>query len=1078
VKHSQSPISQLTKTFSSYEPFVQSIRRLEAKAGNLSISGLNTTTLISVFSSALFEAIKKPLLILFNDPVESEAFRDDLESFLSHDSIACFPDQVSSEPDGYSPEHINLHLVDSALQTLSSNNLCIAISTYEGLDRCLPSPDFLKQKSVLLKTDLHFTRENLIANLQHFEYQREYSVEFPMEYAVRGDIVDFFPSGHQHPLRIEFFGDTISSIRIFDAETQLTLEKLETFSVHPPSTISDGQISGLLSYLSEDALVLLPHSDTHHDGVKNLLEKHDQISSRTFIHLNDLGASDLHFSAASPVSGIRGLTAFEKHVNALYINSLKNNIFLFCTSDGQQSRLSTLLRSETISIVSAPLSKSFEIPDINLFVYTDIDIFDKKRKTKTFNFLPEDVQHTAFNPDEININDLVVHLDYGIGKYVGLNKVSAFGSARECLIIAYDGGDKVFVPLEKMTVVHKYRSAGGFSPKLSKLGSGDWDRVKLRTKKSIEDVSQEIIELYSERLSSTGFAYSKDNDFQLSMEAEFSFEETPDQLKAILDIKRDMESYLPMDRLLCGDVGFGKTEVAIRAAFKAVNDSKQVVILAPTTILADQHFVSFTKRLNKYPISIALLSRFVKKSDQQRVLKNLADNKIDIVIGTHRLLSKDIKFSDLGLLIIDEEHRFGVKDKDRIKNFRSNVDVLSLSATPIPRSLHFSLIGARDFSLINTPPKERLPIFTKTISFDKNIIVNAVHYEISRGGQVFFVHNEIKTIASITASLEKLFPDMTIRYVHGQMSEKLLEPIMLDFINNNIHILVTTAIIESGIDIPNANTIFINKAQNFGLSQLYQLRGRVGRHNRRAYAYLIASNPSRLSPQAIKRLQTIQRHTSLGSGYSIAIEDLEIRGAGNVFGLEQSGNIHAVGYDLYIKILNRSLSELKDESIHYEEQKIPVAEEIAITFPYPCYFPESYISSESLRLNYYKKLCSTTMIADIQQIQSEVIDIFGKLPAEGENLFDLAIIKMYCSLTGIYKILFYNNRCNCCFRNNHPFKESSTLLTILKEISEDLDVSCKFVPGKDLQFVLFYKKSRGAATIKQFLYLLGDKLNL
>ncbi len=833
-----------------------------------------------------------------------------------------------------------------------------------------------------------------------------------------------------------------------------------------------------MSHLPDDALVLLPHSDIHHDCVKNLLEKHDQISSRTFIHFNDLGSSNLHFSAVSPVSGIRGLAALEKHVNALYINSLKNNVFLFCANDSQQSRLSTLLQSETISVISAPLSNSFEIPDINLFVYTDIDLFDKKRKTKTFNFLPEDVQHSAFNPDEINVNDLLVHLDYGVGKYVGLNKVDAFGSTRECLVIAYDDGDKVFVPLEKMTVVHKYRSAGGFVPKLSKLGSGEWDRLKLRTKRSIEDVSQEIIELYSMRLKSTGFAYSKDNDFQLSMEAEFSFEETPDQLKAILDIKKDMESDLPMDRLLCGDVGFGKTEVAIRAAFKAVNDSKQVVILAPTTILSDQHFVSFTKRLNKYPISIALLSRFVKKADQKRVLQDLSDNKIDVVIGTHRLLSKDIKFSDLGLLIIDEEHRFGVKDKDRIKKFRANIDVLSLSATPIPRSLHFSLIGARDFSLINTPPKERLPIFTETVSFDKNIIVRAVYHEISRGGQVFFVHNEIKTIASITASLEKMFPDLIIRFVHGQMPEKLLEPIMLDFINNNIHVLVTTAIIESGIDIPNANTIFINNSQNFGLSQLYQLRGRVGRHNRRAYAYLIVSNPSRLSPQAIKRLQTIQRHTSLGSGYSIAIEDLEIRGTGNVFGLEQSGNIHAVGYDLYIKILNGALSEIKDTIAGSEKQIFPVVEEVAVTFPYPSYFPEQYISSDSLRLNYYKKLCSTKTIADIQQIQSEVIDIFGKLPAEGENLFDLSIIKIYCSLTGIYKIVFYNNRCSCYFQNNHPFKESRTLLTLLKEISDALEISYKFIPSKDLQFVLFYKKSGDVSTIKQFLYLLRGKLNL
>jgi transcription-repair coupling factor (superfamily II helicase) len=1074
VKQLQHSIETIIKTFSSYKPFTYSLDHINSNKEALSANGLSTPSSLSLYVATLLKNITRPLLILFEDIEQAEVFRDDLEIFLSTDRIAFFP------PPSHSEDKItgrtNTHLLDTALSKIISGFHCTAITSYEGLNLKVPAPTHFRNNIIPLKTGSIYDRDDLIEKLRFFDFNREYSVEYPREYSVRGDIVDVFSAGQQHPVRIEFYDNQIQSIRFFDIETQRTIKIVDSVHVYPPSTLSGDSAPDLLSYFPENTVILFPGYDTHYDLIKETINTHPVISSKKIICLNDLKFSDITFKIQPPPPSLKDLTSIEKHIISLNSNILNPYVFLFCVSSGQQKRLSLRFQNSNLTLLNTPLSNSFEIPDINLFIYSELEILNKKRGPKPFHFLPRDVRHTHFNPNEIDINDFLVHMDYGIGKYLGLKKISAFGSERECLVIEYRGGDRVFVPLEKMNVVHKYRSSVDFAPRINKLGSGEWERVKLRTRRSIEDVSKEIIALYSARLFSSGFAFSKDNDLQIDMESEFKFEETPDQIKAINDIKRDMESSHPMDRLLCGDVGFGKTEVAIRAAFKAVNDSKQVAILAPTTILADQHFISFTDRLNKYPVKIALLSRFVKPSEQKRVIAGIANKTIDIVIGTHRLLSKDINFSDLGLLIIDEEHRFGVKDKDKIKKFRSNIDVLSLSATPIPRSLHFSLIGARDFSIINTPPKERLPIFTEIISFDKNIISKAIYREISRGGQVFFVHNEIKTIASVTSMLENMFPELTIRYVHGQMSESILEPIMLDFIKNRIHILVTTAIIESGIDISNANTIFINNAKNFGLSQLYQLRGRVGRQNRKAYAYLIVSKPTRLSRQAIKRLQTIQRHTSLGSGYSIALEDLEIRGSGNVFGLEQSGNLHAIGYDLFLKILQNSINKIKNPTT--QEQTPPPTEEPIITFPFPAFFPESYISSESLRLHYYKRLNVVKTIKDLHQVRSEVIDIFGRLPLEGEYLFDMTTIKYYCIRTGVEKIIFDKNHCGLFFNNNHPFKNTFVLLTTLKETAASVNLSYKFIPSKELHFILFYSKDNPITSIKQFLYLLEAELNL
>ena len=1067
-------LKKLTSAFSSYPPFVSVLSRLNSHSGPINVSGLSSSSLLALFISSLLKKTGSCPLVVFNDKKDVENFVFDIESFIPAESIVFLPDMTEKKRDDYS--HF---LLNDALQKIFSKRAKIILTSIGALNIKLPSMDEIGLSSLSLKTGLAVSKKEVVDRLNSFQYTREFSVEFPGEYASRGDIVDVYSHGNRHPFRVEFYGDSIESIRIVDKESLQTLKKTDHITILPIITESTSSDSTIFSYLPENTLSVFPNYDTNGNIFQKLISSTPPFSLFTSIYINDLRSTDIHFSTKPANVKTAGFSSFKEYYISLNNSGLDGYYFLFCSDSGQQSRLSSLLDNEQIYVLDIPLSSGFELPDIHLYVFTDTEIFSKRQRPRSFSFLPTEVRHSKFDPTEIVYDDLVVHLDYGIGKYMGLQKISAFGADRECLVISYLDNDRVFVPLEKMSLVHKYRSTGNVLPRISKLGSAEWDRVKLRTKRSIEELSQKIINLYSKRLHSKGFIYSPDNEFQWTMEAEFPFEETVDQIKAIADIKKDMESSIPMDRLLCGDVGFGKTEVAVRAAFKAVSDSKQVAILTPTTILADQHYISFKKRLEKYPLKIERLSRFVKNVRQKKIIRDLSAGKVDIIIGTHRILSKDITFSDLGLLIIDEEHRFGVADKDKIKNFRADIDVLSLSATPIPRSLHFSLIGARDFSLISTPPKERLPIFTEIISFDKNIIRTAVNREIERGGQVFFVHNEIKTIASLAFSLKQLFPNLSIQYVHGQMSEDIIEPIMVDFINNEIDMLVTTAIIESGIDIPNANTIFINKAQNFGLSQLYQLRGRVGRLDRQAYAYLITSSYSKLNPNAIKRLQSIKRHTSLGSGYFISLEDLEMRGSGNVFGLEQSGNLHAIGYDLYIKILQDALAGIKEDSQPTKHPNLPALDkEVNIVFPFPAYISEDYISSESLRLSYYKQLTSYKTVAEIEALKKLITDIFGRYPTEIENLFSLITIKLLCSQLGVDKIKFETDLCRIQFSEENPFVDSVELLSYLKSAASDLRLSYKFIPSADLIFALYLNKLQKIEPVKQFLYHLWGNLNL
>jgi transcription-repair coupling factor (superfamily II helicase) len=614
--------------------------------------------------------------------------------------------------------------------------------------------------------------------------------------------------------------------------------------------------------------------------------------------------------------------------------------------------------------------------------------------------------------NKISIGDVVVHEDYGIGKFVGLQKIAVGGIQQECLKIKYKDEDSLYLNVDKLHYLEKFSGQEGITPVLSKLGTAEWEKAKQKTKKSIKNIAKDLIKLYAERKKRKGIEFSSDSVWQHEMEASFVYEETEDQLTATKQVKTDMENSEPMDRLLCGDVGFGKTEVAVRASFKVVNNGKQVAVLVPTTILAEQHYKTFTDRLGYYPVDVAVLSRFKTRTEQKKTVELLKTGKIDIVIGTHRLISKDIEFKDLGLLIIDEEQRFGVRHKEKLKMLKKEVDILSMTATPIPRTLHLSLMGVRDFSTINTPPKNRLPIITEIIKFDEELVRDAIYREVDRGGQVYFVHNRVQTIEKAADRLRQIAPGIKFEVAHGQLDERKLEDIMFRFLKKEFDVLVCTMIIEAGLDIANVNTILIDRADKFGLAQLYQLRGRVGRSDTQAYAYLIIPGWKSLTNEAVKRLKTISEHTELGAGFQIAMNDLEIRGAGNVFGAEQSGFVNSIGYEMYQKILDQAVSELKAEIIpeYRDERLIDKLREIKLDIDIEAFFPEYYIENKEERVNIYKRLSDLTRIDRISNIEVELIDRFGKIPEEGINLLILLKIKLLAQKLNISYLKFDNNK--------------------------------------------------------------------
>lgn len=1026
------------------DPFYKLLEYIKRK-GNVYLENINGSLID--FSISFLTENKYKLIIVVPDRRRAEFLIDDL-SLISDNGIDYFPPYGGLFTKDDTRNIYDKILRLKTLSNLTNNESSIVVTTGSALVHpIIGREDFLN-----INTTIHVNEEidfqRFVQELSEKGFKREDFIDEAGDFAVRGGILDIFSLIYPDPVRIEFFGNIVESIRLFDINSQRSIKTIDTVKIVPPvnditdsgSTIFDYLSGDFISFFVDDGLIRQKIEEyferwrTSSDEYKSLREREffkdldnlydfEKLISR--LPGNSVITSGLTSLQKDETVGFdsRQTPIFKRSVKLLINNIIENtkpensiHTYILCDNKGQKERLENLVfendeLTENCSIDILPLKKGFIYPDANLAIYTDFEIFERKLYRRSL-LVPKTKAEFALKLNKLTTGDVVVHQDYGIGKFVGLKKISVGGIQQECLKIRYKDGDILYLNVDNLNFLEKFSGQEGITPALSKLGSSEWDKLKERTKRTIKNIARDLILLYAERKKQKGIEYSSDTFWQREMEASFVYEETEDQLNATQEVKKDMETTEPMDRLLCGDVGFGKTEVAIRASFKAVNDGKQVAVLVPTTILADQHYKTFIDRLGTYPVDIAVLSRFKTRSEQKKIVEELKKGKIDIVIGTHRLLSKDIHFKNLGLLIIDEEQRFGVRHKEKLKMIRREIDVLAMTATPIPRTLHLSLMGIRDYSTINTPPKNRLPIITDIIKFEDELIRDAIYREIDRGGQVYFVHNRVQTIEKVTAKLKKIVPGVKFEIAHGQMEEKKLENIMHSFLNKEFDVLVCTMIIEAGLDIPNVNTIIVDRADKFGLAQLYQLRGRVGRSDIQAFAYLVIPDWRSLTGDAAKRLKTISEHTELGAGFQIAMNDLEIRGAGNVFGAEQSGFINSIGYEMYQKILEQAVKELKAEIIpDYSEERIEEhIREVKINVNIEAYFPENYIENNEERVNFYKKLANIRNVIEIDDIKEELIDRFGRIPDEGNNLLNLIQIKLLAQKLGITNVTI-DERC-------------------------------------------------------------------
>jgi transcription-repair coupling factor (superfamily II helicase) len=927
------------------------------------------------------------------------------------------------------------------LQSLLDARKSILITSVKALFEKISPPEVFQKSSILLKKDDTIEPESLREKLTDQGYRIVPFVDSPGEVAYRGGIMDVFPFTGNYPVRFEFFGDQIDSIREFDPSTQRSVSFLnETRLVPDISAVDKGIKKSIFSYLPKETLVIQIQPDL-------ILQKFAEFSDLAVNAFNDLNAqilpqpSDLYLDDKSyeieifdhKRLNLGGFGNNSNHANTLSIEAkpqpdfnssikiLKSNItdlskknydtWILCDNDGQRDRFEELLGASKpdfkYNLIINSIHEGFVLDDVNLAVYTDHQIFNRYHRPK----VKQRKVKGGFSLKEIKdlkSGDYVVHVDYGIGQFQGFTNITVRNTPQEAVIVKYDADSILYVNVSSLHKLQKYSGKDGAVPKITKLGSGEWARKKARTKSQIKDIARDLIELYAKRKSQKAFAFSPDTSFQYELEASFEFEETPDQYSAIQDVKNDMMSEMPMDRLICGDVGFGKTEVAVRAAFKAVSDGKQVALLVPTTILADQHSKTFKKRMGELPVTVEMISRFRSQAEIKDILKKTENGKVDILIGTHRITSKDVKFKDLGLLIIDEEQRFGVGTKEKIKALRSTVDVLTLTATPIPRTLQFSLMGARDLSVINTPPPNRQPVYTEIHTFDSQLIRDAIMQEMSRNGQVFFINNRVQNIEEVSNMIRKLVPNVRVRFAHGQMKGAELEKIIVDFYAHKFDVLVSTNIVENGIDIANANTIIINRADMFGVSELHQLRGRVGRSNRKAFCYLITPPLSDLTIEARKRLMALVEFSELGSGFNIAMRDLDIRGAGDILGGEQSGFINDIGIELYTKILNDAVRELKESEFSdlFKDDHFKIdLPETTVEFDLPAILDKHYVSDDIERLNLYRKLASSTTQSEIDEWVEELVDRFGKLPQNARNLITASRIRLFASQMHLNKVI-------------------------------------------------------------------------
>lgn len=1066
-------ISSLQGIFESHKN-ITAISGILSKHKSIHIKGLYGSS-VAMMVAALYHKKKGCYIYVLNDLESAGYFYHDLNQILGADDVFFFPSAYKRAIKYGQIDTANEILRTEVMGKLQSDRKDIIIVTYpEALAEKAVAKDVLEKNTLQISVNEEIDRGFVSEMLDTFGFEYVDYVYEPGQYAIRGSIVDVFSFSSEYPFRIDFFGDEVSTIRTFDIETQLSQEKLQQIQIIPDMQKSDLGRESLLRLIPADSVIGFKDYVWSIDKVNSVYNDSTILDNPEYEKdlQNKISNGDEYLSLISEFRHIHfGIKvdaeaaidfntdvqpSFHKNfdlISETFIRFIDKEytIYILSDSEKQHKRLKSIFEDRgddiTFTPVEKTLSEGFVDNDLKICCFTDHQIFDRYHK---YNLKSDRVRSGKFalslkELQQFQIGDYIVHVDHGVGQFGGLVRSDMNGKMQELIKLIYLNNDVIFVSIHSLHKISKYRGKEGEPPRINKLGTGAWNRIKEKTKSKVKDIARDLIQLYAKRQKEEGFKYSPDSFLQNELEASFIYEDTPDQVKATSDVKHDMEDIKPMDRLICGDVGFGKTEVAIRAAFKAVTDNKQVAVLVPTTVLAFQHFQTFRERLKDFPCRVEYISRARSAGQVKEVLKDLEEGKVDILIGTHRLVGKDVKFKDLGLFIIDEEQKFGVAVKEKLKQMKSNVDTLTMTATPIPRTLQFSLMGARDLSAITTPPPNRYPIQTEVHTFDPQIIREAIEFEMSRNGQVFFINNRIKNIYELEEIIHREVPDARVVVGHGQMDPAKLETVIMDFVNHEYDVLIATSIIESGIDIPNANTIIINNAQNFGLSDLHQLRGRVGRSNKKAFAYLLAPPLHTLTPEARRRLQAIENFSELGHGFHIAMQDLDIRGAGNLLGAEQSGFIADLGYEVYQKILSEAVNELKNDEfsdIYHEvgeDNKISgenFVDDVQIESDLELLFPAIYIPNDSERITLYRELDNMEKEIDIFRFMEKLEDRFGKIPQEGKELIQVVRLRSLAKVLGIEKVVLKNGRMSLFLISNvnSPYYQSRAFDKLLDYI--------------------------------------------
>lgn len=1074
-------ITELTKSFSNHPHTKPLVKKLEAGNARLALQGLSGSGL-ALIAQSLIEKARRDHLFIFNDKEEAAYFLNDLQRFANDRfSVYFLPESYRVPYQTEQTDNANIVLRAEVLKSLSQKkeNPRAVVTYPEALSECVVTRKQLSTNSFELKKGQEYSISFLNELLTEYDFHRSDYVYEPGQFSIRGGIMDVFSFGDDHPYRIEFFGDEVESLRRFNPVTQLSIDPAHSFTILPNiqhKAMLESRES-FLDFIDPDLAVWAKDPEFIKDRLENSFEKAEKQFAKLSSPLDHIAPEAgfvngeqfikslasyriLTFNTGRPAEEFERIEfrqspqpTFHKNFDLLTENLRKNTEagyanFIFSGNEKQIERVERIFHDMQVNVSYTPivneLAEGFIDRDLKICCYTDHQIFERYHRF----YLKEGFKRnkeamTIKELSGLEPGDFVTHIDHGIGKFSGLEKIDVNGKEQEAIRLVYRDNDILYVSIHSLHRISKYTGKEGTKPSINKLGSAAWQKTKAKTKSKVKQIAYDLIKLYAKRKAQEGFAFSPDNYLQTELEASFIYEDTPDQMKSIQAVKNDMEAPAPMDRLVCGDVGFGKTEIAIRAAFKAVCDSKQVAVLVPTTILSLQHQKNFAERLKDFPCRVGLLNRFVSGKKQTETLKALENGEIDIIVGTHKLVGKQVKFKDLGLLIIDEEQKFGVGVKDKLKTIKANVDTLTLTATPIPRTLQFSMMGARDLSIINTPPPNRYPVQTELFTFNEEVIRDAVSYEVSRGGQVFFVNNKIQNIKEIAGLIQRLCPDVRIAIGHGQMDGAKLEKVMTDFIDGSYDVLIATTIIESGIDIPNANTIIINDAHNFGLSDIHQLRGRVGRSNKKAFCYLISPPLSTISTEARKRLQAITQFSDLGSGLNIAMRDLDIRGAGNLLGGEQSGFISDIGFETYQKILDEAMRELKENEFkdlyHDSEDEGDYVADCILETDFEILIPDGYVRDITERLRIYRDLDAIQDEAELEKYRLELRDRFGKIPSQTEALLDAIRLRWIAREAGFEKLTLKGGKMIGFFVSNQAsrYYQSAAFSRVLQFIKSN-----------------------------------------